>query len=360
MNRMAKTGLMSAGMLGVGLAALATSRPDVRAAPAPVVAPAANALRAAVLTSPQDLALPTALAVRDGRLIVIDRFGDRAVRVFATADGRELAAFGRTGDGPGEFRGARSVTFDPVDPSAFWVYDLSLARLTRYGLYRPGGSTDDWRGRILPVRLAATVTSPVWVSPNRLLATGFFAEGRLAVLDAEGSPAGYAGSLPPAERPVPAPVLQHAYQARVAVSPDRRHVAVASRHAGRLELYDAPRGAFLGLADVPLSFEPTYGIVQTKRGPRMASGGDLRFGYIDVAVTDTRIYALFSGRTRADYPGRANFGEVVQVFDWSGELREVLQLDADVLAIAADEGDRTLYAIRHLPVPAVLAYPLGG
>jgi hypothetical protein len=91
----------------------------------------------------------------------------------------------------------------------------------------------------------------------------------------------------------------------------------------------------------------------------MASGDDLRFGYVDVATTGSRIYGLFSGRRRGDFPrGQAVYARQIHVFDWAGELEAVLDLDSDVIAIAADERDRVLYAIRHDPLPAIVKYEL--
>lgn len=88
----------------------------------------------------------------------------------------------------------------------------------------------------------------------------------------------------------------------------------------------------------------------------MASGQDLRFGYIDIAVTDERIIALFSGRSRAERPGRANVGNILYIYDWKARLHDVYKLDSDVIAIAVR--DSILYALRHDPRPAVLRYVL--
>ena len=68
--------------------------------------------------------------------------------------------------------------------------------------------------------------------------------------------------------------------------------------------------------------------------------------------------ALYSGRTRSAYPGRANYAEYVHEFSWAGELRAIHRLDADVITIAWSEPDRKLYAVRHDPVPAILVYSL--
>jgi hypothetical protein len=84
----------------------------------------------------------------------------------------------------------------------------------------------------------------------------------------------------------------------------------------------------------------------------------IRFGYIHAAATDRLIFALYSGRSRDDSPGKANFGEDIHVFDWSGNLLQAFKLDHDVLTIAIDQKGEILYAIRHYPTVALLAYDL--
>lgn len=68
--------------------------------------------------------------------------------------------------------------------------------------------------------------------------------------------------------------------------------------------------------------------------------------------------ALYSGRTRGEFPGRANYGTFVHEFTWEGALRAIHKLDADVITIAWSEPDRKLYAVRHDPLPAILVYSL--
>ncbi len=90
----------------------------------------------------------------------------------------------------------------------------------------------------------------------------------------------------------------------------------------------------------------------------MGSGDDLRFGYVDVATTESRVYGLFSGRLRGEYPKAATYAREVHVFDWTGRLETVIHLDSDAIAIAVDERDDTLYTIRHDPLPAIMKYGL--
>lgn len=85
---------------------------------------------------------------------------------------------------------------------------------------------------------------------------------------------------------------------------------------------------------------------------------ETRFGYLDTAPTAEGVFALYSGRTREAFPGRANYGSTIHFFAWDGELMESYELDADVISIAYSEEDGILYGVRHDPVPGVVMYDL--
>lgn len=90
----------------------------------------------------------------------------------------------------------------------------------------------------------------------------------------------------------------------------------------------------------------------------MATGDDLRVGYVGLASTDRHIYALFAGLTRAEAGRNSFFGREVHVFDWTGELVERLTLDEIAFAMAVSPDGRELFAARHDPEPAVVRYVL--
>ncbi|HKJ93094.1 MAG TPA: BF3164 family lipoprotein [Longimicrobiales bacterium] len=309
-----------------------------------------------VLNDDPSLAMPTYVAVVGGDLVLVDPRADSTIKEIDRSDGTLVRQFGRHGEGPGEFEGPWSIDPVPGSNSRFWVYDLTLTRSTLVDLKTDFDGEARLGDRMMRLHGSALL-EPIRVR-NRIVSLGFFQKGRFAVLDDHGAFLGTVGPTPlPEQTDIPAFVRQQAYQSRMKANPSRTLLAVATRQADRLEIY-RPDGTLLTLAQRPFHFDPVFKVEEKEGRPVIATGDNLRFGYISLATTDRRIYALFSGRTRAGFPGEANYGRYIHVFDWSGRLLRVLKLDAAAFAVATDPGGHTLYTIRHEPTPAIMTYDL--
>jgi hypothetical protein len=371
--RLSRTGrnLARAGPAAVavaGICALSLSARTASARPTTIQqAPKTEVVQPALLTGVEltrgnVLNRPGKIRLIGNTLIVLDVAGDSQVRVFDSKTGNHIGSVGRRGAGPGELTGAWTV--HPAAPGAtgFWVFDISLRRFTNYmrspesrdgpGAYSAGRVISFWSG--------VNFTDVTWASGDSLLAIGLFTSpARLAVIDTTGTPLRLIGQLPPSGAGEPIAVRQQAHQAHMAVSADRRRVAVASRHSDRLEIYDL-FGKLLARGDRPFAFEPRFSIAERDGHPLMASGDDLRFGYIDLVATDDQIFGLFSGVRRGDGRGTASFGRLIHVFDWSGHLLRAYRLDAALASIAVSADAQSLYGVRHDPSPQIIRYALGG
>ena len=301
---------------------------------------------------------PGEMAVAGERLVVLDRSAPK-VHLFALPGGKRLASFGRNGDGPGEFRSARHV--QPAhDRGEVWIYDMGLRRMTRLRL----GSEPVPRVQEV-VNLDAgggVFLHPVWLTDTSMVVSGIFprhADGRLLLARRNGGMIRMLGEAPkhPGGAAIPTTVLQHAYEGPVSVKPDRSRFAIATRQADRLEIFGAG-GERIAQVSGSTGFLPVFEVRQREAGVSMAIGGDLRVGYVDLASTDHRIYALFSGQLAADAGSTSFYGREVHVFDWSGRLLHTLKLDEPAFSMAVDPTGTRLYAIRHDPAPAVVRYEI--
>jgi hypothetical protein len=291
----------------------------------------------------QSLVNPVALAT-SGNIIVVADQGDSALKVIDRRTGQLLAAAGGSGGGPGEFRDVTSVSLveRPDGSTAIWAFDSRESRLSSYRFDRSGSFGVV---HILPLpELASRGIEVLWLNDSTMVASGTFLQSRFAVLNRDGSHLRPVGDIPYASAEVPAFAAQQMLQPSMGVEPDGWRVAIGARWAGRVDIYNVASGKAVR-AQSPGAFDPEIRVGIRGTTPAFLQDRSTRFGYVAVAANKHRIYALYSGRTRQGHPGRANYAEYVHVFDWSGELTEVIHLDRDLYRIAVDSGGTHLYGI---------------
>lgn len=307
-------------------------------------------LQGTVLISDNSLHLPTSFLVVGNRILV----GDptlQLVQMYETGDDAYRGTLDQQGRGPGEILSPTTVQAAADDTNAVWVYDLRLLRLTRFSV----GTAHSERSVTL---MEGLPYNPVWIDDSLIMSCGFTYEGgRFGHYDTTGRLLRTVGSIPEGrESAVPVPLHLQAYHSTVRKHPKKPVVAVATRYADRLDIFSVD-GSILKSVAGPLGMTPYYTVASGGGAPVMTTSDDkTTFGFIDLAVTDGHIYALFSGRTRKRFPGKANYGQSVYVYDWDGNKVKEFRLDRDVFAIAVDVNDRVLYAIQHEPEVAVIAY----
>jgi hypothetical protein len=316
-----------------------------------------DTIRSAVLYGGDALGRPQSIGIAGEWLLVGDRPQPHALHLIRRTDGHHAASWGRDGEGPGEFRTLWGI--QPDRDGRAWLYDPSLSRLTLIDAPSLAAGRPDPVRRMVRLHADMVPMTALWMADTLLVSSGMFTQGRLAMFDASGRLKRVAGSLPAAREGIPPQVAQHAYSGTLVRHPTRPLLAIGTRHADRVELYDAD-GRLLRVARGPRGFEPVFEVAMAGGQPTMASGDEMRFGYVDVAAAGEHLYALYSGASRGERPGRASFGGEVHVFDWDGRLLRILPLDHLALGLAVSDDGRTLYTVRHDPAPAVLRTSLPG
>lgn len=70
-----------------------------------------------------------------------------------------------------------------------------------------------------------------------------------------------------------------------------------------------------------------------------------RFGFLDIAVTDNKVYALYSGKTYQMDKEHAFEGQTLLVYDWEGNLERSLLLDVPLVNVSYDREEQGIYGI---------------
>lgn len=317
----------------------------------------ARSLRGEVLVSASETH-PLPLFIETvGNFLLVGGSGDTTFFVHDIATGRVLSVFGREGSGPGEFRnvGSLSLRREPgFSRSTIWAFDRALGRMTEIDLRVPRAPR---LGQIVSGELAGQY-STFWLSPTSIVGVGAFTDKRLTLYDSTGKRVRSLGSLPLLDEGVPATVAHQALQPSTAVSATGHRLAVGARYSGQVDMYSMPEG-MLSSARAPVPFRPRIDVGSNGAMLVFRTDRDTRFGYISMTSSADRVFALFSGRSRAQFPGRANYARELHVFDWNGRLIEVMRLDRDVFAIASNQEGNILYAISHDPDSEIVKFSTG-
>lgn len=278
------------------------------------------------------------------------------MKLFDLHTGTLLSAVGRKGEGPDEFQSVGSLQlFRHGDGQLVAaVFDASLQRLVEFAL---AGDTLHGQRSMISVAPAGSYLQVVWVNDTTLAALGAFKQTRFDLLNRSGTLRRSLGVVPGVTAQVPATVAHQVLQPTVTVEPGGRHIAIGVRYAGRVDIYSTIDGS-LQPAAVPDPFEPVITVTSNGAMAVFATNQQTRFGYVWMASNDREIYALFSGRTRQNAPGRAYAGSAVHVFGWDGKLKRVIEVDRDLVSIAIDATGRSLYGVATDPEPAVVVYLL--
>ena len=307
-------------------------------------------LEGEVLTSSDSLGRPILIAVGQDQILVGDTKSPRSLLVFDRETGEFITSVAERGEGPSEISYLWAMDFKPGS-SAGWLFDYSPRTMHFF-------DGDSLTGQTVRLKGGGTPMFPVWIAEDSIAATGLYSFGRIAVYAPSGDFVRVMGMEPPGDPTVAVEVRQHAYEAALKTNSDGTKIVAASENTDRLEIYDT--SGLLHLIRGPRFHEPEYSINGNDEGDSWLSiQGENRQGYVDAAVTDELIFALYSGRTRGWIRSQGWFAPpawTVIVFTWEGDPIAVLNIEDGALAIGLTQDGRNLYALYHRPVPMILRY----
>lgn len=296
--------------------------------------------------------LPVEIAFHENYLFVHDFFGEEGlIGVVDPSKDSKLFSFLNKGGGPDEVVSLSNLdVFKHKGQNLFGIFDVNTKKYRSY-------NTD----RIL---LNQTNLNPILekavkipYSINELhktargyVATGFFPDGKFALLNDSLELIQYVGQYRPQENKNVSKLL-HA-QANIGtseLSPDGKRLANVIFHAGIVELYTIDADTVMKQWEF-VKNELEYSV----KNSRQINNKGVE-GFISVDVTDQFVFALYSGNT-FNREEVATYGKYVYQFDLDGNLVEIYELDREVFNIDID--DNGLKAIVHVPEPMIVRYKI--
>ncbi len=179
-----------------------------------------------------------------------------------------------------------------------------------------------------------------------VISTGFYGEGRYLLYSLVDGSVRYYLSYPDCPD---YPVLQEKTKGMLYASsilrlrPDGQAFVCADMYSGMIDFCRVSPEGIERVKLEQLSY-PKVKISETP-GPQVAYKKENRFGFMDIAVTPERVYALYSGKTYArDRQGTFVSNRLLE-YDWEGNLIQSFNFDVGLTGITYDEEEGFLYGI---------------
>lgn len=307
-----------------------------------------------VITDADTLGLPSWLTSTRNYIVVADA-ASPPLHIISREEGRYLGSLGSSGEGPEEFTSISSLIPDSESEDSVWILEGIRSRVTKVNIRK---SLEEGELSLTRTQLEgqANLFDFEQLGSRGFAATGFLNQGRLIHYDRNGAFKQYMFDEPMINAEVPVSVLQHAFQGYVTYNESLERFAVGNRHADLLEIYSM-RDSSRTVVHGPGQFLPVFDLEAQGGTPVMATGQDLRFGFLDIGSTDDHIYVLYSGQTRSEAPGQANFGRTIVKYEWSGEPVSIYTLDRLILSFYITQ-NAMLFASSHDDIPSIIKFDL--
>lgn len=276
----------------------------------------------------------------------------------------KITHFGKDGRGPGELLTVFSYDYRSKDRS-IWVQDIKRKIWNSYSLDSLiSGKPENASLDQMELDLYG-FQYPIWIDDDKIASiSNLDNSGRFFFLNAENTVTDKVGSLPVKEDETLVDYV-HAqiYQGMLSASPDRKNLVFAGRYFDGiriLSLDDNQENQFYG----PERVDPIWELLDIEGNQNFAINKNTTEANTQVSASNSSIYLLYSGRSRAMAPKDEksagmwkSFSDQVYVLDWSGYPKTKYTLDREVLNIVISSDEKYLYAIDYNK-PDIVKYEL--
>lgn len=313
-------------------------------------------LRHKVLDIPEMLIGSPVDIQKDGdHLIVLDYKQDSLFHKIDWKNGRYLGMFGQKGQGPNEFIYPSSL--NGLGDGRFSCYDVAKKELSLIGLDEKWNKVDISR----LFRYEPMITfNIVPVVDSLFIVSGETNGSMFALIDKGGEVLSLSDEYPykdEDEKKISTKYRAMAYQGTLRVN-SKGYFAYAVTLAEQIHLYKVENRMIEKLGAVIDGYGHYEPYLSRNGGYGVAHSAEYPICYMDLAVSDEYVYALYAGRTFESHKLLAYEGEVVFVYDWTGKLVKTYQLDVPITQFCVDEDEGVIYATASIPEPTIVSFNL--
>ncbi|MFZ1288464.1 MAG: BF3164 family lipoprotein [Melioribacteraceae bacterium] len=312
-------------------------------------------LRAEEIIDGDSLGFPFEIISMNDLIIILDKkplIDNSTIKVY-DHNYHLITSFGKRGKGPGEYLQPVDLTKSIGIDYEFTLYDFSNLRLTNYKIDR---NYQFHIKNIYPLK-GGMPYQAVFTNDKIIVSLGLGLEyNRIAIFDTNGTIKKTIGEIPPGkEKNTPVPLHLQAYKGKLRLSPDGKYYVISAQYSDYIDILNKA-GNLKKRIIGPLDKEPEYDVVSAGEIPVMAlDTKKCIYGYLDIAVNDEFIYALYSGNQFSDHKYEGNF---IHVYDFNGQLKKNYKLTESIVDFDIDFHNAIIYGIKINPNIKVYKFKL--
>jgi len=295
---------------------------------------------------------PKMKIINDNYLVLLTNKNNSIIQIIDIDNGKLLKSFGKKGQGPGEFVGASMTLFTPSAPDKFWIFDVTLRRLTQYNIntvldlniFEPDTIVNISSDAGCPFTFCC-------LNCDNFVASGAL-KSRLCFYNSKGDTIKTNGYIPgKRDKNTPSFVHFQAYQGALNTNYHAKKIAISNLAGDLLEVYDF-KGNILKTIHGPDLFVPEY-----KRSSNTAGITNKESGYFDLCSSANYIYCNYSGEISEDITDwTVSLGKNILIFDWEGKPIKRVKTDIRLGYIDVSDERNTIYAICYDGVEFFIGY----
>ncbi|MTI89408.1 MAG: hypothetical protein FH748_15735 [Balneolaceae bacterium] len=271
-------------------------------------------------------------------------------------DDKYITGIGREGRGPGEFLNPHTLFSFSKD--SILVLDPNNNRLTKVILTNENHlkHLHNAEPEIINLKFHGLPLNAFPLKNDTYVATGLIRDKDnkfISILNSNGTEKELTGTPPEISQEVPVNKKQVARKSTSTSNNKGDKFAVGFSFTDIIQIYNY-KGEVLETIKGPIQSELNFN--KNKSGNFTLSDDNIS-AYIDLASTSNYLYALYSGKKI--YSSNSNFGNLIFIFDWKGNLIKSFELDRQIFSITVDKQDSVLYGIDPSSLePGIYQYNL--
>lgn len=283
---------------------------------------------------------PSRLMLSDSLFFISDEVDGFYFAVFDIKNKKFLKRFGKKGNGPNEI----------ITPFNTFMYNgnfafktLNTEIIATFNINEILTKSEPAVNIIAELReekknLIHTNVIPL-KNDNQFLSTGFFSNGKYAVIDIKNGTDSIFGTYSIPNVNMNQFNMGHIFQTSIIHHPSQKKVVNIGRVYDQIEIITYnDKGDYDIISNNP-SFQPE---INYEGNPRLSRSS--RFAFLDISVTERYIYILYSGKTFIEHREGVFFSNKVHVYDWDLNKKYEYELNHDIPSLIVSPNDKDLYS----------------